>query len=76
MNPNISDLDPAAGRDLSIEQYSSKPIYSKEELDQRVQALYRDKYGLLLPMQYRLLPPFSLSDLVLDKIITLSLIHI
>ena len=70
MNPNISDLDPAAGRDLSIEQYSSKPIYSKEELDQRVQALYRDKYGLLLPMQYRLLPPFSLSDLVLDKIIT------
>ena len=66
MNPNISDLDPAAGRDLSIEQYSSKPIYSKEELDQRVQALYRDKYAL----PNKLVPAFNLSDLVLDKIIT------
>ena len=66
MNPNISDIDPAAGRDLSIEQYSSKPIYSKEELDQRVQALYRDKYAL----PNKLLPSFSLSDLVLDKIVT------
>jgi hypothetical protein len=66
MNPNISDIDPTAGRDLSIEQYSSKPIYSKEELDQRVQALYRDKYAL----PNKLVPAFNLSDLVLDKIIT------